>query len=654
MSDIAEGGARAEAGPPPPRAERLAAGALGLLVALLPLAAVFALPSRLGLFVFDEQIAAVILGVGLAVVFLRTRADGSAGGAATAADRLLAAASLGFGIALAARFPQLSEGAFFRPVEAAVFGAAALALVVEGMRRVVGWTLIVVFAVLAAYALAGHLLPAAIAARRMDVVQFLGFVGSDSTALLGRTLQIACFVIIPFVMFGRILVAVGAAEVFEAIGARLAGRGPGGAGRVAIVSSMLFGTVSGSAVANVMANGVVTIGMMRRNGYTKDQAAATEAVSSTGGQMMPPVMGAAAFIMAEYLRVPYATVMLAAIIPAFLFYAATWIQLEFVARKLGLPAFAEVMGRPLSSYRVEAFLLTVAFVVLLGGIFRYNLPAELAAVYAAALLCVLGLALLRRRGFTGARLVRQVAETGLGAAEVLLVCALAGVIIGILTTTGLGFTLSLLLLEIGRASLFLLLVVTGLVSIILGMGMPTTAVYLLLATLAAPTLVQLGIQPIAAHMFVFYFGMLSMITPPVALAAFAAASIAGASPMRVGLTSVRLGWIAFLVPFLFVYQPGLLMQTGWLETAAVTVACMVAIPLVAAGLVGHAFGPLSPAQRLAALALGAFAIFPADHLPGGVWTEASSVLLGAAAIAWAWRRGGGPAPAAARTAHGGS
>ena len=614
--------------PSPAPFEAIGARGLGLLVALLPLVVVLGLPARLGLFILDEQVAALILGVALALVFLRAKSR------FRPLDLALVAISLGYGIALAARFPVLSEGAFFRPVEAAGFGVVAIVLVVEGMRRVVGWTLTVVFAVLVAYALVGHLLPAAVAGRTMSAWQLLSFLGTDSTALLGPTLAIACFVIVPFVLFGRLLVAVGAAEVFDAVGAKMAGRAPGGSGRVTIVSSMLFGTVSGSAVANVMANGVVTIGMMRRNGYTKEQAAASEAVSSVGGQIMPPVMGAAAFIMAEFLRVPYATIMVAAIIPAFLFYGAILLQLEFTARKLGLPAFEEKIGRPLSSYRLEAGLLVIAFVVLLGAIFQFNLPAELAALTAAGALALAGLSLLRARGFTARKLVHEVAETGMGSADVLLVCALAGMIIGLLTATGLGFTLSFLLLEIGKFSLFALLVVTAIVSLVLGMGLPTTAVYLLLATLAAPTLIQLGVPAIAAHMFVFYYGMLSMITPPVALAAFAAASIAQASPMRVGWESVKLGWVAFLVPFLFVYQPATLAIGPATDIALAVLACLVAVPLVAAGLIGHALGPLAPHLRLGAVGLGLLILTPVDRLVGGMATEAVLLALGAAAIGW--------------------
>ncbi len=608
-----------------------AARLLGLGVALLPLIAILSLPARWGLFILDEQIAALVLACGLAVVFLRM------GGGWGAWDRAigigLAAVSLAFGAALAIRFPVLSEGAFFRPLEAATFGLVAILLLVEGMRRVVGWVLTIVFAALAAYALFGHLLPAAVAGKSLSVVQLLGFLGADSTALLGPTLTVACFVIVPFILFGRLLVAVGASDVFDALGAKVAGRAPGGSGRVTIISSMLFGTVSGSAVANVMANGAVTIGMMTRNGYSKEDAAAAEAVSSTGGQIMPPVMGAAAFIMAEYLKVPYATIMVAALLPALFFYGAILCQLDFTARRMGLPAYVEGVEKPLSELRLEAVLLAVAFIVMLGGIFWFNLQPELAAVLSAALLSLVSLVLLRRGGFTLRYLVDEISETGLASADVLLVCALAGLIIGILNTTGLGFALSLLLLEIGKSSVFLLLVVTAVVSLILGMGLPTTAVYMLLATLAVPSLVKLGIEPLGAHMFVFYYGLLSMITPPVALAAFAAASIANASPVSVGWHSVKIGWIAFLVPFVFIYQPAILMQGSVAEIVGVAVGAVLAIPLIAAALVGHGLKPLAGGERLLWLLIGLIILIPLPSVGSlTMWVEGAALLAGAALL----------------------
>jgi TRAP transporter 4TM/12TM fusion protein len=343
--------------------------------------------------------------------------------------------------------------------------------------------------------------------------------------------------------------------------------------------------------------------------------------------------------MAEYLRVPYSTIMLAALVPALLFYLASGLQLDFTARKRGIPPLSEAGATPaLGTLRIESALLAVGFVVLLGGIFFGNLPAERAAVAAAGVLAIAGLVLLARRGFTLRSLLRDIGDTGLAAADVVLVCALAGLIIGVLNQSGLGFTLSLVLLEVGRNSLFLLLVLTAIVSLVLGMGLPTTAVYLLLATLAAPTLVKLGVSPLGAHMFVFYYGLLSMITPPVALAAFAAASIAGASPVAVGWASVRMSWIAFLIPFLFVYQPGILMQGSTSEIAAAILAALIATPLVAGALVGHALSALSPISRLVWLSLGLALLLPLASWGAPAVTDAVLAIAGLGVLAaHVWR-----------------
>ena len=642
---MSETGATVEAAARPPQSpffEYLARG-LGLAVALLPVVVVLGLPSRMGLFVFDEQVAVLILACGLTLAFLRI--PGGFGRYDRAISIALAIASAIYGIALALRFQTLSEGAFYRPLEAAGFGVVAIVLLVEGMRRVVGWTLTIVFAVLCVYALFGHLLPSAIAGKSIGAVQLLGFLGTDSTAMMGATLTTACFVIIPFILFGRLLVAVGASDVFDALGSKLAGRAPGASGRITIISSMLFGTVSGSAVANVMANGAITIGMMERNGYKKEDAAAAEAVSSTGGQIMPPVMGAAAFIMAEFLKVPYSTIMLAGLLPAMLFYGATACQLDFLARRMNLPPFSEEVPRSLSSLGLESVLLIVAFVLLLGGIFWSNMPPELAAILASAALGAAGLITLRKRGFGWRKIINEIAGTGLASADVLLVCALAGMIIGLLTTTGLGFTLSLVLLSIGKSSVILLLIVTAIVSLILGMGMPTTAVYMLLATLAAPTLVQLGIAPIAAHMFVFYYGLLSMITPPVALAAFAAASIAGASPVAVGWASVRMSWVAFLVPFLFVYQPAILMQGSTPEILLTALGAVVAVPLITGSLVGFALKRLNVVHRALWLVLGLLIFMPFNYFGrGGAVLDLGAIAIGTAVLFLHWRSHRSAAP----------
>jgi TRAP transporter 4TM/12TM fusion protein len=326
--------------------------------------------------------------------------------------------------------------------------------------------------------------------------------------------------------------------------------------------------------------------------------------------------------MAENLRLPYNEIIKAAILPALLFYFAVYLQIDFTARKYRFKALSDIDSRTLMQVLRQAWIIVVPFGVLLYGLFKLNQPAELAALYGAAALVVLVLAF----GGVGGRLrlaqwVGIFANTGRVVGEVILITAIAGMIIGLLATTGLGFALSLALLDFGRSSLFLLLVVTAMICIILGMGLPTTGVYLLLASLAAPSIMQLGIGGIEAHLFVLYFGMLSMITPPVGLAAFAGASIAGGPAIGTALTAVRFGWIAYLLPFLFVYQPGLLLQTTWADTALIVAATMVAVPLITAAIMGHGLRPIGPLGRVVALGVGGLALLPAQAFAGAAQVE---------------------------------
>jgi TRAP transporter 4TM/12TM fusion protein len=374
------------------------------------------------------------------------------------------------------------------------------------------------------------------------------------------------------------------------------GRFRGGQAKIAIVSSSLFGNISGSAVANVVVDGAFTIPMMKKAGYPPPVASAVEAVASTGGQIMPPVMGAAAFLIAEYLGIPYAEVALAALVPAILYYVALFIQVDLLAARgsmAGLPR-AELPRLWPVLKRSAGFV--VPLVVLIFWMFVYNRRPEEAGLLAAVSGVVVGL-------FTpGIKLgprefVKIFLGTGRSVLEIAAITGLAGVVIGVLQLTGLGFTLTLTLLNLGQSSAFLLLILTAIVSIILGMGMPTTAVYVLLAVLVAPGLAKLGILPIAAHLFIFYFGMLSMITPPVCIASYAAATIGKTDPIKTGWEAMRLCSIAYVVPFLFVFSPSLLLIGRWHEVLASVLTAIAGAILLGVGLVGYLFRPLGAAKR---------------------------------------------------------
>ncbi|HWK68973.1 MAG TPA: TRAP transporter fused permease subunit [Rhizobiaceae bacterium] len=595
---------------------RVAADILSAAVPILSIVWILSIPQRLALLVYPEQVAAVMLGAALAVVFYRNiRPERPAQGLL---DLVLGTLSAGIGLYVYIRFPVLSEGASMYPTEAMMIGILATLLIMEGMRRVIGWSLIIIFAAMFLYALFGDYVPGPLVGRPQPLGDVLRFLGTDSTAIWGQSLQIAAFVVIVFVLFGGLLIAVGGGEFFTQLSMRVAGKGPGNTAKVAVTASALFGTVSGSAVSNVMSTGVMTIPLMKRAGFKPETAGAVEAVASTGGQLMPPIMGAAAFLMAELLQVPYREIMLAALLPAILYYLSVYVQIHFIAHRDDIPSLNTLERVPIFRVLIDGWLPLLSIVVLVFALFSLNTSAERAAVYAIGAIIAVGLAasLFTKSGnrLTPRGIVEAIVETGRTTCDIMLITAGAGMIIGLLTTTGLGFALSLYLLNFGGETLFGLLLVTAAVGIVLGAGLPTTGVYLLMASLAAPALTQLGIEPIAAHMFVFYFGMLSMISPPIAMASFAAASLAGSDQMKTSVDAFKLGWIAYVLPFLFIYKPGLLLMGSWLDIAYVFVSSVVALVLVTGGIVGHARAPLGGAARLLWTVLGLAMIAPLDQV----------------------------------------
>ena len=643
----------AESGPVSLTADRIAIAVIAPLLPLLAIAIVVGVPEKFGLLIYPEQVAGLMLGLAASLLFLRSNAGRAL--AIVAVNRALGYAGIAIGLWIFIRFPVLSENAFQHPIECIALGSVLVIVCLEGLRRAVGKALVVIFFVLFAYALFGDLVPGALRGRPQPVGDILSYLGTDSTATLGQALQVAAFVVVPFILFGALLVAAGGGEVFTRLAARIAGRGHGNTAKVAVMASCLFGSISGSAVSNVMSTGVVTIPLMKRSGLKPQVAAAIEAVASTGGQLMPPVMGAAAFLMAEFLRVPYSTILIAAVGPALLYYFSIYMQIDFLARRLKLPALAvEDLGSVRT--RLGYIAVVLSFAVLLGAIFFLNLEAEYAAVYASASLLALLVLVPSGHGRLGLRrLIDMLASCGIGIADVMLVTAVAGMIIGLLGTTGLGFALSIALLKLGQTSVLLLLAVTAIVAVILGMGLPTTGVYLLLATLAAPTLVKLGIQPLPAHMFVFYYGMLSMITPPVALAAFAAASLAGAGQIATAWEAFRFGWIAYFLPILFIYQNGLLMMGSALDMAFACVSAIVAVPLVTAGLVGHGLTPIAWPARILAIVLGLIILLPQEAWSGAAQIDVVALVAGIVVIAVhviRHRRQGASGPAAIKAARG--
>ncbi|MDH2328651.1 TRAP transporter fused permease subunit [Cereibacter sp. SYSU M97828] len=598
--------------------------ALAVTVPVLAVGWVLSIPQRMGIMIFPEQMAALMLGISLAVCFLKTF---------RVQDMALAAVSLALGVHVFIRFQTLSEGAWSHPVESLALGLVVTAVVMEGLRRVIGNTLIVIFALLVLYAVAGHLVPGALQGRPQPLEDVIRYVGTDSSATWGQSLQIAAFVVVLFVLFGSFLMGTGGSEFFASAAARFSGKGPGGPAKVAVTASGLTGMISGSAVSNVMTTGIITIPVMRRAGFSATNAAAIEAVASTGGQLMPPIMGAAAFLMAEFMQVPYSAVMLAATLPAILYFVSIYIQVDFMSRRDNMGASDPNDRRPMMEVLAKGWVSILGITVLMGAIFALGMSAERAVVWATVSIMAVALAawaLRVKHGGMGPRaILAALIDAGKSTCDVLLICAAAGMIIGLMTLTGLGFTLSYYLMSFGSESTFILLLLSAFIGLVLGLGLPTTAVYLLLATLIAPALVQLGIPPMSAHMFLLYYGMLSMITPPIAIVAYAAASLAGADQHKTGMAAFRFGWASYILPFYFIYKPGLLMDTSLLQSAYVFGSTIVSLGLITAAILGYAHKALSASERVLWLVIGAAVIFPLDTLmPVGVEYAVSAVAFG--------------------------
>jgi TRAP transporter 4TM/12TM fusion protein len=479
-----------------------------------------------------------------------------------------------------------------------------------------GWSLILILGTVCLYALFADQMSGPLQSRSVRWDRLLTFLVLDSASLAGAALYIAVAVVMPFLILAQLLIMSGGSAFFSDLSIALTGRSRGGSGKIAILGSALFGSVSGSAVSNVASTGAITIPLMKDGGYKPKTAASIEAAASTGGQLMPPIMGASAFLLAENLQVAYSEVMLAALVPSLLYYLNLFLFADLEAGRLGIAQVEESRIPRTRDVMARGWFVVIPFVVLLGGLFVFNLRPETAALYAVLALFLLSLI----RTYDGGRikaaaLLQVLIRSGRSAVEVVLICAIAGMIIGLFARSGLSFGMGFFLVQLGKSSLILLLLVTAGVCILMGMGLPTVGVYLLLSTLAAPPLVELGLKPMSAHLFVLYFGMLSMLTPPVAIAAFVAANMAKAPPMATGFESVRIAWPAFVVPFLFVASPALLLDGSWVDIALAVVSACIAVFFVTAGLVGFLAGRVPGPYRLALLASGIALLWPvsADH-----------------------------------------
>ena len=502
-----------------------------------------------------------------------------------------------------------------------IIGGMAILLVLEAARRVVGLPLVIIAIAFLAYAMLGPYMPGMLIHKGLTFNQLIKTMFFTTEGILGTPLQVSSTFIFLFILFGSFLMQTGVGNYFNDLAISIAGKRTGGPAKVAVFTSALEGTISGSSVANVVQSGSYTIPMMKKLGYNKNFAGAVEAAASTGGQIMPPVMGAAAFLMIEFAGVPYLEIIKAALIPAMLYFAGIWIMVHLEAKKTGLVGLPEDQIPPKKDVFKKIYLLTpiIAIIVFMD----LGTSISRAAIY--GILFTVLVSLFRKDTRINLRKISIALQDGArNALGVAAATACAGIIVGVVTKTGLGLKLGHSI--VGLASsitsepfflLMLTLVFTMITSIIIGMGSPTTANYIITSTIALPAILTLNdqfafaIPVLAAHMFVFYFGIVADITPPVALAAFAATGISGGEPIRTGINATKLAIAAFLIPYMFVLQPQLLLidTTIW-EALWIGFAAILGMIAVGACMIGYWYRRLSWFERIISFVIGIAMIYP--------------------------------------------
>ncbi|WP_223424962.1 TRAP transporter permease [Tateyamaria pelophila] len=518
--------------------------------------------------------------IGIVIGWMRPRVRGSI----ASADLVLVVCSVAVAMYLITIFGTLmrnATGTPFAPIGMSLAAVAGTALIMEMTRRVAGLALIVIAGIFLIYVFVGDLLPGFLNAPDIAWQRFFSQVYTDA-GILGPTTAVSSTYIILFIIFAAFLQASKVGEYFVNFAFAAAGRARGGPAKVSIFASGLMGMINGTSAGNVVATGSLTIPLMKKVGYKPTTAGAVEAAASTGGQIMPPIMGAGAFIMAEITGIPYTDIAIAAIIPAVLYFVSIYFMVDFEAAKLGMRGMRE---DELPKFRdmVRRVYLFLPIIILIAALFM-GYSVIRAGTLATAAAAVVSWFTPYRMGLKSVAKAFEIA--GIMSIQIIAVCACAGIIVGVISLTGVGARFSSVLLSIADANQLLALFFAMCISILLGMGMPTTAAYAVAASVVAPGLVQLGIPALTAHFFVFYFAVVSAITPPVALASYAAAGISGANPMETSVASFKIGISAFIVPFMFFYNSALLMDGTWFEVMRAGATAIFGVFLLSSGVQG--------------------------------------------------------------------
>ncbi len=473
------------------------------------------------------------------------------------ADVVLALLGVAVGAYIVVEYTPLMYRAGLPTTLDLVFGALAILLVLEAARRIVGLPIVIVAAACLLYALYGNYIPGMFGHRGFPLRRVITHMYVTTEGLLGLPMGVSATFVFMFILFGAFLHKTGLGKFFINLAMAVTGHQAGGPAKIAVVASCMFGTISGSSVANVVTTGTFTIPLMKSIGYEPHFAGAVEAAASTGGQIMPPIMGAAAFVMSEFIGVPYIRIAAAAIVPAILYYLAVFVMVHMEALRLGLKGLPRELLPNVWETLKDGGHLLIPVAVLVYLLVKGYTPLR------AALVCIIVtvvIAMMRKNTRLKPLDLYEAMENGARSAlGVASACACSGLIIGVVTLTGLGLKIANGIIYLAGGVFFLTLLFTMLASILLGMGLPTTAKYIVLASMAAPAIQKFGVPPIAAHMFILYYGIIADLTPPVALAAYAGAGIAGANPMKTGWTAVKLALAGFLIPYIFAYEPVLLL-----------------------------------------------------------------------------------------------
>lgn len=592
-----------------------------LLVAtpVIGLMFIFNLHTTLNIRLFEEQWIGLFAGIMLALSFLVLPATAN-----SPLDRVPwydwvgAVLAISTGVYITAYYPSISALLGWVSWDRVLFGTISILATLEAVRRSTGLILVVVIVVFLAYGLLAPYMPGALRGDATGTADYINYLYLDGNNGLG-ILRIAATIALAFLLFGQVLAKFGGSEAINDLAFALFGTRRGGPAKAAIMGSSLVGTMTGGAAINVMVTGVISIPLMIRTGYRPVVAGAVEAVASTGGGIMPPVMGIAAFMIAETLAIPYGEVVIAALIPALLYYLGIFAQVDLAAARLGLKGLPKSELPSLSSAIRKGWvvILPIAALFYLLGILGHepSFAGGLVAIFAVPLF------LIHRENRSGliSRLWETLSDTSFNLITITVVLGGAGLIVGVTNITGLGFNMALSLSQVGEFGSFPLLVASAIVCIILGMGMPSVAAYALVAILVAPALENLGIHPLAAHLFIFYFASISSFTPPIALACFAAASICGGNAHHIGIHSVRLGIAAILAPFVFVYAPTLIMIGEPLAIFVTTVTAALGIIFLSIAIEGYATRPLGWVARAAATVSSALLLYPIHGDGGAQW-----------------------------------